>query len=390
MRPSIVILSIIILTSCGKEPQKEAESIRAVKYAEVKKQTGQMSYSFSGEVKAKDEIELSFKVSGTLRALNVKLGQKVSKGQLLASIDPTDYSIQSNQAVSQKEGSIANKQSAEANAKAAQAQLINAREIYQRVAKLYENNSVALSEYQQAKAALDAAQAQYDAAISQVKAAETQISSANQQVQAANNQVGYTRLYAPINGVITNVKIDENEVVSAGIVIATLSSTNQMLVEVGVSESIINKLYVGQKAQVSLPSVSTALFEAVIDELAYASGHSTTYPVRLRLINTSDDIRPGMVTEVQFVIENKQTDKAANNFVISPIKAIASGTEENYVYRLVPENNDGLYKAEKVKVKLGIISNQGYVIESRLKEGDLVAVAGLNFLYDGKMVKLLK
>ncbi|HMQ49168.1 MAG TPA: efflux RND transporter periplasmic adaptor subunit [Saprospiraceae bacterium] len=389
MRPYLVFLSMIMLVSCGNEQQEQGESVRPVKYAKVLKQTGQITHSFSGEVKAKDEVELSFKVSGTLSTLNVKFGERVSKGQLIASIDPTDYSIQSNQAVSQKEGSLANKQSAEANTKAAEAQLINARETYQRVAKLYENNSVALSEYQQAKAALDAAQAQYDAAVSQVKAAGTQITSADQQVQAANNQVGYTRLYAPINGVITDVKVDENEVVNAGAGIAILSSTNQLLVEVGIPESIINKLYVGQQAAVTLPSVSDEPLEAVIDELAYASGRATTYPVRLKLINTLDDIRPGMVAEVEFVIENK-TVTPAKNLLITPIKAIASGTEGNYVYRLIPENKDGLYKAEKVRVKLGSIINQGYVIEEGLEEGDLVAVAGLNFLYDGKVVKLLK
>lgn len=381
---------MMLLASCSNKQQEPVEYIRPVKFDQVLKQNGQITSSFSGEVVAKNDIELSFKVAGTVSKLNVKLGERIRKGQLIATIDPTDYSIQSNQAVSQKEGSLANKQSAEANAKAAEAQLINAQATYQRVAKLYENNSVALSEYQQAKAALDAAQAQYDAAISQVKAAETQISSANLQVQAANNQVGYTRLYAPIDGVITKVNIDENEVASAGFDIATLSSTSDLQVEVGIPERVINNLNIGQKATISVPSISDKTFEAVIDEIAYASSRSTTYPVKLKIINTVDVIRPGMAAEVAFVIETNAAKTLVNDNLIAPIKALASSTEGNFVYRLVPENEDGLYKVEKVSVQIGTISNQRYIIEEGLNEGDFVAVAGLNFLYDGKIVKLLK
>ncbi|MBK8490826.1 MAG: biotin/lipoyl-binding protein, partial [Saprospirales bacterium] len=118
-----------------------------------------------------------------MASINVKLGKKVRKGQLIATIDPSDYKIQSNQAVSQNEGAVA-------NAKAAEAQLISAKSTYDRVTKLYENNSVALSEYQQVKAAMDAAQAQYDAA-------KSQINTTNQQLKAAGNQVSYTRLVSP-------------------------------------------------------------------------------------------------------------------------------------------------------------------------------------------------
>lgn len=381
---------MMLLASCSNKQQEPVEYIRPVKFDQVLKQNGQITSSFSGEVVAKNDIELSFKVAGTVSKLNVKLGERIRKGQLIATIDPTDYSIQSNQAVSQKEGSLANKQSAEANAKAAEAQLINAQATYQRVAQLYENNSVALSEYQQAKAALDAAQAQYDAAISQVKAAETQISSANLQVQAANNQVSYTRLYAPIDGVITKVNIDENEVVSAGFDIATLSSISDLQVEVGIPERIINNLNIGQKATISIPSLPDKTFEAVITEIAYASSRSTTYPVKLKITNTEDVIRPGMAAEVAFIIETKAANILEKDNIIAPIKALASSTDGNYAYRLVPENEDGLYKVEKVTVQLGTISNQGYIIEEGLNAGDFVAVAGLNFLYDGKIVKLLK
>ncbi len=153
---SFLVLSFTFI-SCKEESVETVKKIRPIKYSKIEQSAGMETYTFSGVAKAQKETKLSFKVAGTLSSVNVKLGDRVKKGQLIATIDPADYNIQTNQAISQKEGAIA-------NAEAAEAQLINAQATYDRVAKLYENNSVSLSEYQQAKAGLDAAQAQYDAA----------------------------------------------------------------------------------------------------------------------------------------------------------------------------------------------------------------------------------
>lgn len=384
----ITLLMMFACFSCKEKTVIKEKSIRAIKYAKIQKSTGQETHTFSGAVIAKNEVALSFKVTGTLSKVNVKLGDKVKKGQLIATLDPTDYTIQSNQAVAQKEGAIANEQSAEANVKSAESQLINAQASYDRVARLYENNSIALSEYQQTKASLDAAKAQYESAQSQLNSASTQVTTADQQLLSATNQVNYTRLYAPINGVITNVAVDANEMVGAGSPIATVSSIDQMLVEVGVPEIFINKLKKGQSAVIQLPSLSGQRFKAELVEIAFASGTTTTYPVKLKITNPVEAIRPGMATEVDFEIDNSQ--KMANPLTIAPIKSVASGTKGNYVFRLVQDKEEGVYRAEQVLVQLGDITNNGYIIHKGLSNGDFVAVAGLNALYDGKIVKLLE
>ncbi|MEM8528308.1 MAG: efflux RND transporter periplasmic adaptor subunit [Bacteroidota bacterium] len=388
MRLFVVLFMVLLCLSCEEKTVETAPTIRAIKYAKVESSSGQETQTFSGSVIAKNEIALSFKVAGTLNEMKVKLGDQVKKGQLIATIDPTDYTIQSNQAVAQKEGAIANQQSAAANVKSAESQLINAQSSYDRVARLYENNSVALSEYQQAKASLDAAKAQYESAQSQLNSASTQVTTANQQVQSAANQVSYTQLLAPINGVITNVAIDANEMVGAGSPIAVLSSVDQMLVEVGVPEIFISQLQKGQSAVIQLPSLSQKIFQAEIVEIAFAAGTTITYPVKLKILNPIAAIRPGMVTEVDFAMNTSQ--KVAKNLNTVPIKAVASGAAGNYVFKLVQEEENGTYKAEKTIVQLGDITNDGYVIKAGLEKGDVVAVAGLNALYDGKLVRLLE
>ncbi len=373
MRIPVLILLVFFLLSCKEQSAERGQQIPPVKYAKIELASGVETYTFSGVAVTRNETSLSFKVGGTLSSVSVELGDRVRQGQIIATLDPVDYTIQTNQAIAQMEG-------AAANAKAAEAQLINAQATYDRVAKLYENNSVSLSEYQQAKSGLDAAQAQYDAAITQVNAAD-------QQVRAAGNQVSYTRLVSPMNGVITGIQVEANEVVNAGMLIANVSSLDRPEVEVGVPEVVINKLKIGQKATIRFPSLPGRLFDAEVVEVAFASGRSTTYPVKLNIMNPEEEIRPGMATEVNFSVDSPE--EKANHVMVAPIKAIASGTDGNFVFRLVADQEDDIYVAKLVPVELGTITQGGYTIKKGLNEGDLVAVAGLRSLYDGRKVKLL-
>lgn len=374
MKLHFILISLILLVSCEEKSTETEETIRSIKYEKVVLSSEVESNTFSGVAIAQNETNLSFKVAGTLASINVKLGEKVKIGQLIATIDPSDYTIQNNQAVSQNEGAVA-------NAKAAEAQLISAKSTYDRVTKLYENNSVALSEYQQAKAAMDAAQAQFDAA-------KSQINTTNQQLKAAGNQVSYTRLTSPMDGVITAVQVEANEIANAGMLIAKVSSLGRPEVEVSVPEVFINKLKLGQQATIKFSSFPEQVYNAEIEEIAYASEKSTTYPIILRIVNPADEIRPGMVAEIDFIM-NSDKEKE-NKEIIAPLKSVASGTEGNYAFKLIPEGESGVYIAKRITIELGDITANGYIIKKGLNEGDLVAVAGLRSLYDGKKVKLLE
>lgn len=373
MRRLALVFLIVSLASCGSEaPIEEEKRIRPVKHATIQPATGMETHTFSGVAKAQNETNLSFKVAGTLSFIGVELGDRVSKGQLIATIDPADYNIQTKQAVSQKESSVA-------NAKAAETQLINAQATYDRVAKLYENNSVALSEYQQAKAGLDAAQAQYDAAQSQVNAAD-------QQVQAADNQVSYARLVAPMNSVITAVQVEANEMVNAGMVVATVSSLGRPEVEVGVPEVFINKIKKGQPVRIRLPSAPGQAFQGLVDQVAYASGNSPTFPVIVEIDQSVEEIRPGMAADVTFLFPKAQTSTTAK--MVVPIAAVGQDSQGNFVFVLEQENEE-IYVARKKTITIGGLMPDGFELVDGLQEGDRIATAGLKALLDGMEVKLL-
>ncbi|MDF1866635.1 MAG: efflux RND transporter periplasmic adaptor subunit [Saprospiraceae bacterium] len=369
----LALLSLLLsFISCEEKSVETVKKIRPIKFSKVEQSTGLETHTFSGVAKAQNETNLSFKVAGTLSAVKVELGDRVKKGQLIATIDPVDYNLQTNQAITQKEGSVA-------NAEAAEAQFISSQSTYDRVAKLYENNSVSLSEYQQAKAALDAAEAQYEAA-------NSQITSSDQQVQAAGNQVSYTRLVSPMNGVVTAVQVESNEMVNSGKVIATVSSLGRPEVEVGVPEIFINKIKKGQQVNITLPSSPGQIFEGIVDQVAYASGSSPTYPVIVDLGKSVEQIRPGMAANVEFIFSKNSAAKKSKMTV--PVEAVGKDNEGNFVF-VLNKKSDAVYVAEKKVITVGELLPEGFELISGLKGGEMVATAGLKSLMNGSEVKLL-
>lgn len=372
MRNLILIFLVLSLLSCEEKQVETIKKTRPIKYSKVELTSGVESHTFSAVAKAKNETKLSFKVAGTLSSVKVQLGDLVKKGQLIATIDPVDYNLQTNQAISQKEGSVA-------NAEAAKAQLINSKATYERVAKLYENNSISLSEYQQAKASLDAAKAQFDAA-------NSQINTSDQQIQAAGNQVNYTRLISPMNGIITAVEVEDNEVVSSGMVIAKISSKGQPEVEVGVPEIFINKINKGQNVKITLPSISGHEYDGIVDRVSYASGNSPTYPVIVELDKSIKSVRPGMAANVKFQFEPDAENQPSK--LLIPVEAVGKDDKGNFVYAL-RQKADNVFTVEKKIITIGDLLPKGFAVKSGLEDGELVATAGLKSLINGQEVKLL-
>lgn len=365
-------LFILLVLACGEEKKPEvAEVIRPVKYGKVMMSGDALTETFSGSAQSSKESKVSFKVSGTLTRLNVKVGDVVRKGQLIARVDQTDYSIQYQQ-------SVANNKSSETQIQSAKTQLINSKATYQRVEKLYENNSVSISEFEQAKSAFELAEASYNAAIAQASASE-------KQVESAQNQVNYSSLLAPFSGVITAVMVEENELVGSGTPIATISAMNNPEISVGIPEIFISKIKRNQAVDVVFSSISNQVFSGKVYEVAFSSLGGSTYPVTVRIDKPTQEIRPGMVADVQFSFSD---GKKVVQKMVAPIDAIGEDNNGHFVFGLTKEGKS--YLVNKKKVQIGALTAAGFEIKSGLTNGDLVATAGLNTLLDGMKVRLMK
>ena len=344
--------------------------LRPVRYGTVLRSGEVAGQSFSGIVQASMEAKLSFKVGGTINRMAVKVGDVVGKGQLIASLDARDYSVQQEQAKAQLK-------SAETQVKSAEAQLLNSRSTYERIEKLYENNSVSLSEFEQAKTALEASQASYEAAVAQASVSSTQ-------VQSASNQVSYATLTAPFSGIITAVNVEENELVGSGVVVALLTSAGSPEVRVGVPEIFISRIKKGQAVGISFSILPNKSFGGVVSEVGFSNNSTSTYPVIIQIDKPETEIRPGMAATVNFGIEQASGATAAT--LIAPVAAVGEGANGNFVYVL--EKEGGAYLARKQEVDIGKLLPSGFEIISGLQEGNLVATAGLNSLLDGMKVRL--
>ncbi len=365
-------ICLAIWASCtNKEISTVEKTARPVKYAKITTSGSADRQTFSGISQSSKEAAVSFKVSGTINRLNIKVGDQVRQGQLLASLDAIDYAVQQDQAFAQMK-------SAETQVKSAQAQLVNSKSTYDRAERLYENRSIPLSEYQQAKAAFEAAESQYNASLAQVDASQAQLTS-------ASNQVSYARLLAPFSGIINSVLVEENELVAVGNPVAVISAQDNPEILVGLPEVFIARVERNDTVQVIFSSPISRTYQGRITEVSFGSGSSATYPITVQIDNPDSDLRPGMAASVVFDFSESDASQPAP--LVAPIAAVSEGTEGRFVFKLLPDGDT--YQAAKQPVELGKLVSDGFTINSGLAEGDLVATAGLKSLLDGMRVTLL-
>lgn len=354
---SIHLLPLIfLLAACGAEETTAPPPIRPVRYHLIQASDAQGTATFTGVTKSGQEANLAFKVGGVIQRVAVQDGQRVRRGQLIASIDPEDYALQVEQA--------------EVQVKQAETSLNVARSTYQRVERLYEQNSVSLSEFEQAKGNYEASQAQLDAAV--------------KQVQAAQNQLDYTRLTAPFSGVISGLNVEEGELVGTGNPIGTLSTEDRPEVEVGVADRYVGQLKPGTAVEIRLSALPEQTFRGEVIEVSYGQSQATTYPVRARFLKPSEAIRPGMSAELRFLLS---TSPKTNTLI--PAKAVGEDAQgRRFVYRLDGEGDTLTVKQQFVA--LGELQANGFLLDSGLQAGDRIATAGMSSLLEGMNVRLLE
>lgn len=353
---SALILGILTLSSCSKR-QEIPESIRPVKYAKVAVGGAFRERVFTGTAKAGTEIRLSFKVSGTVGKFNLTVGEVVKKDQLIATIDDDDFILEYDKA--------------DAAVNNAAVQEKNLKSNFERMRKLYENGNTSLNEYESAKAQYESAQASKN---SSMKAR-----------RLAKSQLDYTKLYAPVSGVVATVGVENNENAQAGQQIVMLQTEGDLEVAVGAPESFISRIKVQDEVEISFSSIPGSSYRGVVSEVSYAINRETsTYPVTVQLLEESSSIRPGMAASVKFRFSN-ETD---GDVIIVNTNAVGQDEKGNFVFVLEPLEGE-VFTAKKTYVELGKLKTNGFEIKDGLAGNEMIATAGLQTLLDGMKVKLL-
>lgn len=348
-----LISATIFTTACSeKEKQAEPDPLRPVRTMIAAATDPIIGRDFPGVVRAQNRADLSFRVSGKLKLLDIKEGQEVKKGDVLARLDQTDYRIT-------LEDKKANYEEAKAN--------------FERSAKLLEPGHISQREFDQIKAS-------YSTATAQLKSAE--------------QDLAYTTLTAPFDGTITKIHIENYEEVVSKESVATLQDLNALEIEIDVPESIMIRVRRGQTTReifATFEAIEDKQFPLTVGEISTEADENTrAYKVRLRMPPVKDYvILPGMTATVIADEVRNLTDDSENNIII-PSHAVLEDNKGRYVYIAVPE--DGEQRTAMVQrraVTTSKLTNKGLLVTSGIEPYEHVIIAGMSKMHDGLRVRLI-
>ena len=352
--------ALSVLLACGKTELKEAP-VRAVKVLTIAAdQNGQSAESYAGEVRARLESKLSFRVGGKLLTRPAQLGQTVRAGQLLAQIDPRDYQL---------------------GAQAAQAQMQSAQTSRDLAA-------ADLKRFEAMRAQGFVSDAQLERYAAQFKAAEAQLSQAQAQASVQGNQASYGNLYADRAGVITGVYAEVGQVLGAGQAVLSLAEDGPRDAAFNLPEDAGKSLPVGSavtvfawNAQGDGGSEAAAQWPGRVRELAVSADTLTrTFAVKVA-IEAGPASAPPLGTTVRIVPKNKTVKNEAAQ-VLLPLSALMRESTGTSVWIYADKTNTVSKRAVKTG---GIVGNQVQIL-SGLAAGETVVVAGVHALTDGQHV----
>ncbi len=355
-RCGVLLLAVvaIALSACSEEPPEVVEKIRAIKTITVADRGSGQLNRFPGLIEAVDTSVLSFEVPGNTREVNVNIGDRVTKGQRLATLDESKFQL--------------NVEAAEAEVGRAKAVLAEKQNNYDRQNTLYKKEWVS-------KAALDQAVAARDSAANEV-------AYANSKLNLARRDLDKTVLLAPFDGVIATKFVDPFQEVARGEKIFEIYIEGAMEVVLNVPETKIGEIYQGLPADVTFPADNIESLAGRVSEVGSVASEANAFPVKLILANPPSSVLPGMTAEASLVLGSEGSD---SSFLV-PFSAIAPGDDPGRGYIFVFDPATSTVNRTAVKGK-GVRDNRVMIFEG-IEAGDVIAIAGVSFLRDGQQVKL--
>lgn len=342
MKLTPILLLPFLLAACSEAPPPPAapKLVRTLKVGAGDTATNGIDRTYSGEVRARIETTLGFRVAGKIIERRADLGQAVKVGQVLARLDPSDAALQATQA--------------EAQRALAAADLARSRD-------LRAKNFISA-------AALDAR--------------ETAFKAAAAQAQLAKNQAAYTTLVADRNGVIGQVLAEPGQVVGVGQAVFRLAPDGEREIAIALPEGEVAGFKLGQAAEVSFWAVSDPAARPLAGRLRevspVADPVTRTFAARVSLKNADPLLPLGMTATVRF-----PTGATGAAKLIVPLTAIFQQGEQPAVWKV---GADGTVNLQPIVV--AAYSDASALVTGGLVGGEQIVAAGVNLLTAGEKVRV--
>ena len=354
-----VFLGLFILTTmaaCREEPPPPPKPIRAIKTITVSEQATGRLRDFSGVAEAADSSSISFEVSGNVQEVRVDVGDRITKGQVLATLDPEPYELTVDEI---------------------KAELIKARD----------NVTKTEAEYNRQKRIFEqgaGAQRRVEVAEFNFKAAKSGVNLQIARLNNARRDLDRTVLRAPADGAIANRYIDAFNEVARGQKCFDIFEFTGMEIAISIPEDAIDEIQMDQKGEIRFPVIADRTYNGRITEISKVAGTANAFPIKLTIDDPDQRIRPGMTARVTLLLTGGD-QKAA---YLVPLSAIAQRGEnkKGFVYIYDP----GTSTVKKSPIEGNSVRGNDAVIIEGVKAGDIIAVAGVSFLEEGQKVKLMK
>ena len=354
--PVAALMVALLLGACSR-PEVPQEPVRAVKLMTVSRGALQAQAGYAGEVRARTESRLGFRVGGKLVQRPVEVGQRVVAGQLLARLDAQDLALVA--------------QAAQAQVVAAQTQRDLAAADFKRFSDLKAQGFVSGAEIERRQAVLDAA--------------EATLRQARAQGAVQGNQAAYASLQADGPGVVLAVEAEVGQVVAAGAPVVRLARDGVRDAVIAVPEDQVARVRVGLPAQVRPWSAGQAAaepFKAQVRELA-ASADPVTRTFQVKLALPADaKVALGATVNVRFDGASTAAAGPIRLPTSALIRASGANTRDSAVWVFDPA---GSTVSMRTVVVSGVDGNE-LLIGSGLKEGEEIVAAGVHVLSPGQKV----
>lgn len=350
-----LLLLIIIIKSGNKTKQYETQPIE--------KHTITQVVEASGTINPVNIVSVGSTVSGPISKIYVDYNSMVKKGQLLAEIDPR----LSKQTVEQNRAAIA---SAQANLRDMQANAEMSRKTLRRYQNLYKRNFVPKSE-------LDQAINDYKSDMAKISSARADIAKAQAQCRGAELSLSYTKIVAPVDGMIISREIDVGQAVAASFQAPELFTIAQdlqkMQIEVNVSEADIGKVKEGQDVEYTLDGYPDTTFKGKVTQVRISPttvSNVVTYSVIVGVDNKDLKLKPGMTANVSIITAKHENVLCVPNFALKfTPNPEGPKYEKQGIWVLIKHH------LKRIEIATGL-SDDSYteVISPYIKEGDTVVV----------------
>jgi multidrug efflux system membrane fusion protein len=343
-------LLVLLLAACnGEEPEAVARPVLVVQPGT----SGGGVIAFAGEVRAREEPPLAFRIGGKLARRLVEVGDRVEAGQALAQLDGSDVGLQ-------LEAARAQLASAESDQALAKAEL-------ERHRNLFDRQLISRSLF-------ETRQAQYDAAAARTRQARAQAS-------VSGNQAGYAVLRAPRPGVIAQRFADVGEVVAAGQPVFVLAAEGQREVLISVPEQQVARFRPGMPLAVELWAAPGARMPGTLREIAPSADPQTrTYAARVSFEGGAVKAEVGQSARVF-------AQAPGSKGLVVPLSAIVEHQGAHAVWIVRPGADGKPARVARTPVKIGPYGEDSVPVLEGVAATDWVVSAGAHLLREGQPVK---